>query len=110
MASIVESNDLFLSTRDYMLTVADDYGVTIVADESFTEATDEADTVAGIRARLNNIKKTGVRVWATGAYAINTRLILKEALDLGMTGDGWQVMLMGSIESCLLANPACPAP
>jgi ABC-type branched-subunit amino acid transport system substrate-binding protein len=109
LGSIVETERLFLSTRDYLLTTASTYSVTVVADESFASAVDEADTVASIRARLEAIKRTGVRVWATGAYAGNTRLILKEAGKLGMTTDGWQVILMGSTEDCLLANPACPA-
>ena len=108
LGSIVESEGLFLSTRDYLVSVAESYGVTIVADESFTVSDTEDGTVASIRARLNAIKRTGVRVWATEAYAGNTRLILKEAAKLGMTDEGWQVILMGSVEDCLLANPACP--
>ena len=82
IGSIVENEGLFTSTRDYMLTKLETYGITVVADETFSVEAVEADTITAIKARLEAIKRTGVRVWATGAYRDSTRLILKEVSRL----------------------------
>ena len=98
------STDAFVAAQlDYP-----DDPIEVVVNEVFEPAGEELDAL--VETKLRHIKTSGTRIWVVNSYASNARKIIKLALKLGITGEGYQVFIGGGIGDCVLYNPQCPGP
>jgi len=107
---VTENQDLFrLSAEAFMdqQLSRDEADRIEVVDNEIFESNGNEDL---LDAQLQRIKDSGVRIWGVWAYVAKLRVILKKAQKLGLTGEGYQVMVGGGIGNSLLVNEQSPGP
>ena len=71
--------------------------IDVVVNAVFQQEGTTGELNALVETKLQQIYDSGVRIWVINAYPANVRKILKIASKIGLTGEGYQILLGGNV-------------